>query len=214
MAMMASRSPLKRARSRCGGKPAAIRNAAAVGEAFTAQFGNDHLAGTQRIVHADGPLQLQLAVAEQPVGRAAGQQLVEQHAEGIDVGGRGDRAAEYLFGRGVFGSEYPFLKPRHRQGVRQALRSQQLRNAEIQQLGRALVVDEDVGRLDVPVHHQVAVRVLHRRAHLNEQLQPLPNEQGAAVAVGVDGFTVHEFHHQVRRSVFQFPLSIKRAMDG
>ena len=44
---------------------------------------------------------MQVVVVER-VGQAPGQQLVEDHAQRIDVGGGTDRAAGDLFGRGVF----------------------------------------------------------------------------------------------------------------
>ena len=196
VAAQARAQPLRR-------QAAAIRDPAAVGILFAAQFGNHHLARPHRVVHADGALELQLAVAQQPIRRTAGEQLVQQHAERVDVRGRGDRAAEHLFGRRVLRRQDSFLQPRHRQGVRQALRRQQLRDAEIEQLRRAFGRDEDIRRLDVPVHHQIAMRILHRRADLNEQLEALANEQGAAVAIRVDGFAIDVFHHEIGRSVLE-----------
>ncbi len=197
VAAQAGSQPLRR-------ESAAIRDAAAIGVILAAQLGHHHLAGAQRVIHANRPLQLQLAVAEEPIRRTACHELVQQHAERINVCGRGDGPAEYLFGRGVLGSQNSFLQPSYRQGVRQAFRRQQLGYAEIQQLRRALVGDEDIGGFDVPVYYQVAMRVLHRGAHLYEQLEPFPNEQGAAVAIRVDGYSVDELHDQVRSAILEF----------
>ena len=96
--------------------------------------------------------------------------------------------------------------------MRQALRRQQLGDAEIEQLRRAVVGDEDIRGLDVPVHHQIAVRVLHRGADLNEQLEAFANEQGAAVAIAVDGFAVDVLHHQIRRAVLEI-AAVDQARD-
>ncbi len=119
---------------------------------------------------------------------------------------------EYLLRGRVLRRQDPFLEPRYRQRVRKALGREQLGDAEIQQLGRTFVRDEDIGGLDVPVHHQVAVRILHRGADLNEQLEPFPNEQGAAVAVSVDGFAVDVLHHQIRRAVLEI-AAVDQARD-
>ncbi len=62
------------------------------------------------------------------------------------------------------------------------------------------------------MHHQVAMCVLHRGAYLDEQFEPFPNEQGAAVAVRVDGFAVDVFHHQVRRAVLEI-AAVDQARD-
>ena len=67
IAAQAGTQPLRR-------ESAPIRDSAAVRIRFAAQFGNHHLARPDRIIHADGALQLQLAVAEQAIGRATGQQ--------------------------------------------------------------------------------------------------------------------------------------------
>ena len=88
-------------------------------------------------------------------------------------------------------------------GMRQALRSEQLRDAEVEQLRCALADDEDIGRLDVAMNHQVAMRVLHRGANLHEQLEPFAHEQGAGVAIGIDGLAVDMLHHQIGRAVVE-----------
>ena len=64
-------------------------------------------------------------------------------------------------------------------GLREALGVDQLGDAEVEELGLSRRRDEDVGRLDVAVHDQAAVRVLHRVAQLGEQpeapLERLPD---------------------------------------
>jgi len=59
---------------------------------------------------------------------------------------------------------------------------QQPGDAEIQQPHAAVSVDQDVARLDVPVHDQGPVRVRDRRADVQEQAQPGIDGQPAAVA--------------------------------
>jgi len=53
------------------------------------------------------------------------------------------------------------------------------------------------------MHYQIAVRVLHGGAYLNEQFQALANEQGAAVAVAVDGLAIDVLHDEIRRSILE-----------
>ncbi len=56
--------------------------------------------------------------------------------------------------------------------VASALRVDQLGDAEIEQLGLAAGVDQDVAGLDVAVHHQVAVGEGDRRGDRHEKLEP------------------------------------------
>ena len=63
------------------------------------------------------------------------------------------------------------------------------------------------------MHDQVTVRVLDRRANAYEQLETLAHEQGAAVAVVVDGLAIDMLHHQVRRSVVELP-AVDQTRDG
>src|ERR1035441_1769822 len=44
---------------------------------------------------------------------------------------------------------------------------------------------------------QVAMRVFHRVAHLEKQAQTLLNPQLSRIAIAIQGFTFHIFHHQV-----------------
>ena len=51
----------------------------------------------------------------------------------------------------------------------------QLGDAEIEQLYLAALVDENVGRLEIAMHHQMPMCVRHRRQNLPEQFQALGN---------------------------------------
>ena len=61
-----------------------------------------------------------------------------------------------------------------------------------------MVLDQHVGRLDVPVDDPLLVGVLHRPADLGEQAQPLPDAQPAAVAELGDGDALDQLHDEVR----------------
>ena len=186
-----------------GREAAAVCVAGAQDVLLAAQSGDGRLTWADGLVHADGAFQLKLAVAQQPVRRAARHELIEQNAERIDIGCGRDRPAEDLFRRRILRSQDAFLEARHRHGMQQALGSEQLGDPEVQQLGLAVAGDEDVAGLDVAVHHEVAMRVLHRAAHLQEQFQPLAHEKSAIVAVGVDGLPVDVFHDEIGRAVVE-----------
>ena len=125
--------------------------------------------------------------------QGARQQLVQQHPQRVDIGGGGDGPAADLLRAGACRREQPLVG----RGQRRVRRVQQLRDAEVQQLGRAVGGDQQVGRLDVPVHHEVAVRMVDRLAHAQEQAQAGRRVQALHVAVLVDGQPVHELHHEV-----------------
>ena len=80
------------------------------------------------------------------------------------------------------------------------VRIEQLGDAEIEELRRALGRDEDVSRLDVPVDDQVMVGVLHGRTHLPKQRsrslqrQHRRSSQYALIAIAVD-----VLHDEVRQ---------------
>ena len=80
------------------------------------------------------------------------QQLVQDHAEGVDVGARVDRLSLHLLGRHVC------RRADHASGGRKAvLVVDQLRDAEVEDLGLAAVRDQDVVRLQVAVDDLVVV---------------------------------------------------------
>ena len=129
-------------------------------------------------------------IAERP---PAGEQLEEQQAEGVDVGRGGDRLAGELFGAGVFGGQRQagacFPSPRSPC----AIGVEELGDAEVEQPDLAALGEQDVGRLEVAVDHEVNVGVVHRLADLFEQGQALverrvagcrrPTTSGSAVDV-------------------------------
>ena len=129
---------------------------------------------------------------------AAGEQLAQQHTQRPDVGGRGQRLTAHLLGRGPGWREGPLA------GACGVLRSavftfvQQPCNAEVQQLGLALLVDHHVAGFDVAVHHQLGVGGRHGQHHVDKQPQARIDAQPAFVAPAVDGLTAH--HDLDRRS--------------
>ena len=96
----------------------------------------------------------------------AGDEFVQQYAERVNIGGGGDVAASLLFGRGVGRREGGRQSALFVRGV------EQLGDAEIQQADGTITGNQHIGRLDVPVHDQGAVRGVHGMADVGEQRQP------------------------------------------
>ena len=96
------------------------------------------------VLHRDGDLVLAL---ERDV---AGEHLVEDDAERVEVALPGDGVAERLLGRDVVG------RAEHAPVGGQAVLVERARDAEVGDLGRALLVDQDVLRLDVAVDDAAA----------------------------------------------------------
>ena len=73
--------------------------------------------------------------------------------------------------------------------------------------------DEDVGRLEVAMHHEVLVGVLHRVADLAEECEATARCFSArAVAVGVDRCSVDVLHDVVRQAVVR-DAAVEQARD-
>ena len=129
----------------------------------------------------------------------AGQQLVEQHAEGVDVGGGGDCAALELLRRGVLGGQ------RARRGHRAADRDaggliDERRDPEVEELRAAGAVDENVRGLEVAVHDEVGVGVGDRVGDLEKELEPGAHWQSMRVGEAVDPQAIDELQDEERLS--------------
>ena len=80
-------------------------------------------------------------------------------------------------------------------------RLEQLRNAEIEQFRDAVRRHEDVRRLEIAVHDQVLMRVLHGVAHLEEQAQALLDRQPLLLAPRGDLHAGDVLENNVGRAV-------------
>jgi hypothetical protein len=126
------------------------------------------------------------------VARAhAGQQLVQHDAQRIDVGRGRHRVAAQLFRRGIVRGQQLRL------GRVLVAGGEQLGDAEVEQFRRAVGGDEDVRRLQVAVHDQVLVRVLHRIADRREQAQAGAQVQFPFTAVVGDRPSLDVFQDEV-----------------
>ena len=136
---------------------------------------------------------------------AAGQELVEDRPQSVDVGAGVDVEIVQLrlLGRHVFqraderadlGVDAPIGQPR----------AGGLGDAEVDHLGhRPAVVegDQDVRRLQVAVDHALLVGVLHRLADRDEQRQPLARREPGPVAILGDRHALDQLHHEVGAAV-------------
>src|SRR5690606_23986952 len=128
-----------------------------------------------------------------------GEQLIQYDAECIHVARRRERVAANLLGTRVVRREDAEMRACDRHLLDACHRIQQLGNAEIEQLHLALGRDQYVAGLQVTMDHKVAVRVVHRGAHVAEQCDALMYAQTMPITVGRDGLAIDVFHHEVRQ---------------
>ena len=74
-------------------------------------------------------------------------------------------------------------------------------DAEVEQLDPTIVIDQQVGGLEVAMHHQVAMRETHRVQHLQEQHDAFAQAEAARIAPAIDGFAIDALHHEIRFTV-------------
>ena len=96
--------------------------------------------------------------------RLASEDLVEHCTERVDVGGGRVGLTAQLLGAGVIRSQKSIDRLRAIAG-----RVEQFGDAEIEELRLAGRVDENVRRFDVPMDHQMAMRVRDGITHAEKQ---------------------------------------------
>ena len=123
--------------------------------------------------------------------RLAGQELVEDDSERVEVGARIDLASLGLLGREVL------RRPDDRARLGHLARAG-AGDPEVRHLHAALAVDEDVVRLDVAVHDPVPVREAQRREDLARVLDRDVDRRGAAADDQLlERAAVEELHRDV-----------------
>ena len=122
---------------------------------------------------------------------------MQHNAQRKDVSGGGHGLTPTLLGRRVQRRVHALALGVYRCAVTN-VGIQQLGNAEVQQLDLAIVAHQQIGRLQVTVHHQVAVGMGHCGAHLQHQLQALGQVQVVSGCVIQQACPLHPLHHQVR----------------
>ncbi len=156
-----------------------------------------HAARQRRRVAEDRFLECAGGVTGRHGGAAAGEQLVGEDGQRVDVGGDAERTPLHLFRRRVGESECPAAVCGESVALG-ALRVDQRGDAEVEQPDAALDVDQHVRRLEVAMDDEGAVGVGDRAGDL--QHEP---DDGACVESlrrdpRVDRLPVHEFHRQER----------------
>ena len=131
----------------------------------------------------------------QRIGVAAGEELVEEHAQRIDVRGRGQRQPLDLLRARIGRRQQPHLRPRRQ---RKLLGIEELRDPEVEQLGDPVRRHQQVARLQVAVHHQALVGVLDGAAGGDEEIEPLAQRRPPAGAPQVDRLALDALHDEVR----------------
>ena len=130
------------------------------------------------------------------------QQLIQHHAQRIHIARGVDRFAPHLFRAGILRSHPPYQclgsRPVHRRGFT----VHQLGDAKIQQLHFAFRRYQNIGRLQIAMHHQMLMRILYAGADGAEQLQALRYVQFVPVAPCVDRFSIDIVHYKVRQPLF------------
>jgi hypothetical protein len=109
--------------------------------------------------------------------------------------------AEHLLRAGVLGRHQLGAAGGWCQRFARELRVEELGDAEIEQLGRAVAGDEHVVRLDVPMDDEVLMRVLDGAADLAEQLKPCGRVELPALAEVHDVLAFDVLHREVGKAV-------------
>ena len=156
---------------------------------------------THRLTVTDGPFDRCQTTVARGVRVLPGQEHVKQHPELIDVGSRRHRLPANLLGTSVVGRQESHRAP----GSFVDLRGQELRDAEIEQLGDALCGDQDIRRLDVAMDDQAAMSRFDGPPHRHEETKTGCYVVAAFDTEAVDGQAGHILHDEVGPAVLQDP---------
>lgn len=135
-------------------------------------------------------------------GEFAGEEFVEDDAEGVDVGAGVDvvEGEVGLLGRHVVGRAHELALLGH-QGLLVGAGGEGLGDAEVDDLGRGLVAvvggDEDVGWFEVAVEDAACVCVVDGVADVDEEADALFDGELCGVGVGGDGGAADPLHDEV-----------------
>ena len=124
----------------------------------------------------------------------AGEQLVEEAADGKEIAAAVDLRAPDLFGGHVVGSTDDVARPRHRS-------RRQTGDAEVHDLHGAVGVEEDVGRLDVAMDDSRLVRAVQACEHARDDGDDPIQRHGALAHRVREVLPFEQLHGDVGRAV-------------
>jgi hypothetical protein len=136
-----------------------------------------------------------LRIERQPPG----QQLVQDDAERVHVSGHARRLAASLLGRRIRRRHQPHRRPRVRDIRVRGI--EVFRDPEVEQTHAAVLLDENVRRLEVAMHDAVFVRVLYGSTHGAEERKTLDDPRMPRYAVLGERHAVHVLHDEPRSAI-------------
>lgn len=132
--------------------------------------------------------------------RGAGQELIKEYTERVDIRARVDiEPAHFRLLRAHVGGRPDHLCVVGEQCFLGEALVCGLGDAEVDHLGDGLAIvesDEDVAWLDVTVDHPFLMGVLDGLANLDKEVEAFCGGELVHVTVGVDGHAFDEFHHE------------------
>ena len=134
------------------------------------------------------------------------QQLIQQHAQRKLIAGRRHSVPARLLRAGAFGGEQV------RRGAVASPFSHEFCDAKIQQFGSAVGADKNIRRLQIAMNHQLAVRVFHRGANLETELDALPQVRLMKLTPAVERESLDILHYQIGLAVFKH-ASVEQPRD-
>lgn len=140
------------------------------------------------------------------MGLAAGEEVVEDGAEAVDIGGSGDFLATDLFRAGEAGREDQRLGAPVEAGIQHA------GDAEVEEFRFAVAGNQNVGRLEIAVDDELAVGVIDGIAEGEEDAKASGEGQGVLVAVLVQPESFDKLHDKVRQAVLA-GAAVEQARD-
>ena len=132
-----------------------------------------------------------------PARAGAGEEFVQHGAKRVDVRKRRHGVTPHLLRAGVVGRHRGdgAIRGRDRAG------SKQLADAEVDQLGDAIRIDEDVAGFQVAVNDEIAMRVIDRRTDVEKHPEPVVDRQSAIGGKGRQPRTIDVLHDEIGQAV-------------
>ena len=138
-----------------------------------------------------------MELASDPVGQMFGQQFVQDHPQGVHITTDIDLewVGQHLLGTHVGERSHKLTDVCLARRIRIAVRH--ARHAEIQNLGLSALIYQDVARFQIPVDDAALVRMVHRVADLDHQLQPVTRVRAMRCNIGVQRIAPDELHRKI-----------------